>query len=58
MSTGSDQVFLTAASRAVRRVPGGVAAAMPVVMADLRAALAAAGPVAAGVVVLFPGETR
>ena len=39
------QCFLTAAARWVRRIPRGIAAAVTVMMADLRAALAAARPV-------------
>src|SRR5512134_1616189 len=59
VAAGTAQGLLAASLRAVRRVPrrGVLAAALPVVVADLRAALGVARPVAAGPV-LAGGKRR
>src|ERR1051325_8540985 len=49
-ASGADQVLLAAAAAGVRRVPRDVAAAGPIVMAELRGAGAVARPVLAGVI--------
>ena len=53
-AAGAYQTFLAAASRSMGRVPGNIAAAMPVVMADLRTTFSGTGPVIAGVISLLP----
>src|SRR5258705_2411336 len=49
-TAGRHQVFLAASTARVRGVPGGVAAARPIVMAQLRRAGGAARPVATRVI--------
>ncbi len=50
------EILLATAPGRVRVVPRCEAAAMAVVMPDVRAALVVAGPAAAGMISLFPGE--
>ena len=59
-ASGAPQISLAAAARTVGRSPRGIAATVAVMVADLRAARAigGTGPVAAGMLSLFPWKIR
>ena len=55
-TAGTRQVLLATAPRTMRRGPRRIASAMPVMMPDLGATLAGAGPIVTGMVALLPRE--